>query len=51
MSSAEKTPVSLTDLPPCPVETTLTLISDKWKVLVQNLYSMRCQSGEKIIKT
>ena len=34
MSSAEKTPVSLTDLPPCPVETTLTLISDKWKVLI-----------------
>ena len=32
MSSAEKTPVSLADLPPCPVETTLTLISDKWKV-------------------
>ena len=34
MSSAEKTPVSLADLPPCPVETTLTLISDKWKVLM-----------------
>lgn len=34
MSSAEKTPVSLADLPPCPVETTLTLISDKWKVLI-----------------
>ena len=38
-------------IPACPVETTLMLISDKWKVLVQNLYSMRCQSGEKIIKT
>ena len=23
-----------TDLPACPVETTLTLISDKWKVLI-----------------
>ena len=34
MSSAEKTPVSLADLLPCPVETTLTLISDKWKVLI-----------------
>ena len=34
MSSAEKTPVSLADLPPCPVETTLTLISDQWKVLI-----------------
>ncbi len=22
------------DLPPCPVETTLTLIGDKWKVLI-----------------
>lgn len=28
MSAAEKT------LPACPVETTLTLISDKWKVLI-----------------
>ena len=26
--------LSLTDLPACPVETTLTLISDKWKVLI-----------------
>ena len=34
MSSAEKTPASLADLPPCPVETTLTLISDKWKILI-----------------
>ncbi len=23
-----------TNLPPCPVETTLTLISDKWKILI-----------------
>ena len=22
------------ELPPCPVETTLTLIGDKWKVLI-----------------
>lgn len=26
--------LSLVDLPACPVETTLTLISDKWKVLI-----------------
>lgn len=26
--------LSLPDLPACPVETTLTLISDKWKVLI-----------------
>lgn len=26
--------LSLTDLPACPVETALTLISDKWKVLI-----------------
>ena len=26
--------ISLSDLPACPVETTLTLISDKWKVLI-----------------
>ena len=26
--------LSLADLPACPVETTLTLISDKWKVLI-----------------
>ena len=26
--------LSLTDLPACPVEMTLTLISDKWKVLI-----------------
>lgn len=24
----------VTTLPPCPVETTLTLISDKWKILI-----------------
>ncbi len=24
----------MTTLPPCPVETTLTLISDKWKILI-----------------
>ena len=26
--------VDINYLPPCPVETTLTLISDKWKVLI-----------------
>lgn len=26
--------VDINSLPPCPVETTLTLISDKWKVLI-----------------
>lgn len=31
----QKTTVSLEkDLPACPVETTLTLIGDKWKVLI-----------------
>ena len=32
--SSEKNAISLADLPACPVETTLTLISDKWKVLI-----------------
>ena len=27
-------PVAAKELPACPVETTLTLISDKWKVLI-----------------
>lgn len=31
---SEKNAISLADLPACPVETTLTLISDKWKVLI-----------------
>ena len=26
--------IDINSLPPCPVETTLTLISDKWKVLI-----------------
>ncbi len=26
--------ININSLPPCPVETTLTLISDKWKVLI-----------------
>lgn len=26
--------ITVTELPPCPVETTLLLISDKWKVLI-----------------
>lgn len=30
----KKSTISLADLPACPVETTLTLISDKWKVLI-----------------
>ena len=30
MTNAEK----LNELPACPVETTLTIISDKWKVLI-----------------
>ena len=34
MSVSEKNATSLADLPACPVETTLTLISDKWKVLI-----------------
>ena len=34
MSVSEKNAISLADLPACPVETTLTLISDKWKVLI-----------------
>ena len=32
------------DLPACPVETTLTLIGDKWKVLTAQLRDME-QSG------
>lgn len=32
MKTIESTPTK--DLPICPVETTLTLISDKWKVLI-----------------
>ena len=38
MAAAAKT------LPACPVETTLTLISDKWKVLTSQLREME-QSG------
>ncbi len=34
MPVSEKTPITPADLPACPVETTLTLISDKWKVLI-----------------
>ena len=30
----DKTESSVKDLPACPLETTLTLISDKWKVLI-----------------
>ena len=34
MESLKNTARSAKDLPTCPVETTLTLISDKWKVLI-----------------
>ena len=34
MESIKNTARSAKDLPACPVETTLTLISDKWKVLI-----------------
>ncbi len=34
MESLKNTARSAKDLPACPVETTLTLISDKWKVLI-----------------
>lgn len=34
MASLEKANMVKKELPSCPVETTLTLISDKWKVLV-----------------
>lgn len=34
MESVKNTALSAKDLPACPVETTLTLISDKWKILI-----------------
>lgn len=34
MSDNANAGIALKDLPACPVETTLTLISDKWKVLI-----------------
>lgn len=34
MSDTTNNGITLADLPACPVETTLTLISDKWKVLI-----------------
>ena len=34
MSETANSAITLADLPACPVETTLTLISDKWKVLI-----------------
>lgn len=33
-SSTQTSATAVQDLPACPVETTLTLISDKWKVLI-----------------
>jgi DNA-binding HxlR family transcriptional regulator len=39
--------VSKKDLPPCPVETTLVLISDRWKVLIiRDLLSGTKRFGE-----
>jgi DNA-binding HxlR family transcriptional regulator len=39
--------VSKKDLPPCPVETTLLLISDRWKVLIiRDLLSGTKRFGE-----
>ena len=39
--------VDINSLPPCPVETTLTLISDKWKVLIlRDLMSGTMRFGE-----
>lgn len=32
--------INKAELPPCPVETTLMLIGDKWKVLTSNLRAM-----------
>jgi DNA-binding HxlR family transcriptional regulator len=37
------------ELPACPVETTLTLISDKWKVLTAQLRQM--EAGGLLIRT
>ena len=34
MSDNANASIALNDLPACPVETTLTLISDKWNVLI-----------------
>ena len=49
MSVSEKNAISLADLPACPVETTLTLISDKWKVLIlRDLMPGTKRFGEKI---
>jgi len=33
-NTAEKSIIKVQELPPCPVETTLLLISNKWKVLI-----------------
>ena len=39
--------MNMNELPPCPVETTLTLISDKWKILIlRDLLSGTKRFGE-----
>lgn len=47
MAEVEQVKITLQDLPACPVETTLTLISDKWKVLIlRDLMSGTKRFGE-----
>lgn len=47
MAEVEQAKITLQDLPACPVETTLTLISDKWKVLIlRDLMSGTKRFGE-----
>jgi DNA-binding HxlR family transcriptional regulator len=39
--------IKLDELPPCPVETTLTIIGNKWKVLIiRDLLGHTCRFGE-----
>ena len=39
--------MNINELPPCPIETTLTLISDKWKILIlRDLLSGTKRFGE-----
>lgn len=44
MSDNANASIALNDLPACHVETTLTLISDKWNVLI--LRDLMCDWGE-----
>ena len=47
MAEAERVNITVEDPPACPVETTLTLISDKWKVLIlRDLMSGTKRFGE-----